>query len=199
MVVMEPEFTTDEETIGSKIKNNFYEFFQFVAIIAGIFIFLRFFVAEPHRVDGNSMLPNFHHGDYIITNKLLTKLGEPQRGEVVILKNPRKPDEAFIKRIIGLPGDRIKIQADQVYINDQLINEPYLLFGLPTPTGAFLSEGEEITVPDGQYFVIGDNRSGSSDSRDWGTVKREALIGQAWLRYWPLTKLTFISINTPSR
>ncbi len=195
---MEPEFSTEEESTGSKIKNNIFELIQFVAVVGAILVVCRFFVAEPHRVTGSSMIPNFYDGDYIITNKLSVKTADPKRGEVIILQNPRDTTKAFIKRIVGLPNERIKILAGQIYINGQLIAEPYLPLGLRTPGEAFLSEGEEITVPEGQYFVIGDNRTGSSDSREWGTVKKELIIGQAWLRYWPIQKFSLIKIDTAS-
>lgn len=190
---MEPAYYgTDEQTAGSKLKGNLIELIEFVAIAAAILIVLRFFVAEPHKVSGKSMIPNFQDGDYIITNKLALKIGQPQRTEVVILENPRNQDQVFIKRIIGMPGERIKIANGQVYINGELLEEPYLPAGLRTPGESFLSEGEEITIPDNHYFVIGDNRTGSSDSREWGTAPRELFIGTALLRYWPVQKFSLI-------
>lgn len=191
-------FTPDEESTGDKIKNNIFELIQFIAVAGAILVILRFFVAEPHRVSGSSMVPNFHDGDYIITNKLPTRFDSFQRGEVVILENPRNNDQVFIKRVIGLPGEKVTIFNGAVYINGQPLLETYLPQGLKTPGGSYLSEGEEIVVPDDQFFVIGDNRSGSSDSREWGPVQKKLLIGQAWLRYWPLNKFTLIQINKSS-
>lgn len=191
-------FTPDEESTGDKIKNNIFELIQFIAVAGAILVILRFFVAEPHRVSGSSMVPNFHDGDYIITNKLPTRFDSFQRGEVVILENPRNNDQVFIKRVIGLPGEKVTIFNGAVYINGQPLLETYLPQGLKTPGGSYLPEGEEIVVPDDQFFVIGDNRSGSSDSREWGPVQKKLLIGQAWLRYWPLNKFTLIQINKSS-
>ena len=145
------------------------------------------------------MVPNFHDGDYIITNKIGTRLGEPQRGEVIILQNPRNNDQDFIKRIIGLPLEKIKISEGKVYINGQPLEEPYLPVELRTSGGAFLANDEEITIPEGQYFVMGDNRGGSSDSREWGPIKKDLIIGQAWLRYWPPQKFTLLQISHASQ
>lgn len=195
---MEPEFIAEEETLTEKVKNNFFELFQFIAVTAAILIIIRFFIAEPHRVSGSSMFPNFHDGDYIITNKLAAHFDDFQRGEVIILENPRDANQVFIKRLIGLPLDKIKISDGIVYVNDQVLDEPYLPLNVNTPSGNYLSEGEEIIVPENQFFVIGDNRGGSSDSRDWGPLKKELVIGQAWLRYWPIQKLMLIPIASAS-
>lgn len=195
-VSMEPE--TGGRSSASKFKDSLIELIEFVAIVAAVLVVLRFFIAEPHRVSGSSMIPNFHDGDYIITNKLAKNFSTLQRGEVIILHNPRNSDQVFIKRAIGLPGEKIRILDGQVYINGNPITEPYLPNNLRTSAGSFLSEGEEITVPNDQYFVIGDNRNGSSDSREWGTVQFDLIIGQAWARYWPTSKIGIIPINKSS-
>lgn len=195
-----PELSTESvaEEQPSKLKESIIELIEFIAIVAAVLVVLRFFVAEPHRVSGNSMIPNFHDGDYIITNKLAKNFSTFQRGEVIILHNPRNKDQVFIKRVVGLPGEKVEVLDGQVYINDQPISEAYLPNQLQTPPGTFLSEGEEIVVPENQYFVMGDNRGGSSDSREWGTVMFELVIGQAWGRYWPIDKFGIISIGKPS-
>ncbi len=195
---MEPQYTIDEPSTGDKIRHNIIELIQFLGIVFAIFIMIRFFIAEPHKVSGSSMVPNFHDGDYIITNKLAVRFESLQRGEVIILKNPRNTDVVFIKRIIGFPGDKIKITDGRFYVNEQVLDEPYLPSGTQTYGGAFLHDGEEILIPDNQYFVSGDNRSGSSDSRDWGPVQKDLIIGQAWLRYWPVNKAELIPVDQPS-
>lgn len=188
----------DEETAGSKFKNSFIELIEFVAILVAIFAIIRFFVAQPHKVSGNSMVPNFHNGDMLITYKLAVTVGEPVRGQVVILQDPLNSKNDFIKRIVGLPNEKIKISDGKVYINGQVLPEPYLPPNTYTQGEAFLTENEEIIIPDGQYFVIGDNRGGSSDSRQWGPAKKELLIGQVIIRYYPLQKFTLLKINNPS-
>ncbi|KKR81445.1 MAG: Signal peptidase I [Candidatus Daviesbacteria bacterium GW2011_GWA1_41_61] len=192
------EFDPEGQSLGDRIKNNLVELIEFIAIIGAILVVVRFFVAEPHKVSGSSMVPNFHDGDYIITNKVATQISQPQRGEVIILKNPRNMDQVFIKRVIGLPGDRVMVSGGKVYINGQPTAELYLPKGTRTYGGASLSEGEELTVPQGRYFIMGDNRGGSSDSREWGTIGKDLVVGQAWLRYWPPQQFTLIQVDKPS-
>ncbi len=188
---MEPNFGK-EETAGDKFKSGFLELIEFIAIVAVIVLGVHYFVAVPHEVSGNSMLPNFHNGEFIITNKLALRFGELKRGEVIVFQSPREENKVFIKRILGLPGEKVKLSGGRFYINGQLLEEPYLPQGLLTIPEAFLSEGEEIVVPDGQYFVAGDNRPASSDSRDFGPIKKEAIIGKALLRYWPVSQAGLI-------
>ncbi|MBI4040207.1 signal peptidase I [Candidatus Daviesbacteria bacterium] len=195
---MEPEVTTDEESVFSKIRSNVIELIEFVAITGAIVVIVHFFIAEPHEVSGSSMVPNFHDQDYLITNKIGTRFSPPQKGEVLILHSPRNPDIILIKRVVGLPRERIKLSGGKVYINGQLDTEPYLDPSLTTAGGSFLPEDEEITIPDGQYFVMGDNRSASSDSREFGTVKLDEIIGQAWFRYWPPDRVRLIQIGQSS-
>jgi signal peptidase I len=190
--------TYEDQSFSSKLKSNIIELIEFIAIMAAILVVIRFFVAEPHKVSGNSMVPNFHDKDFIITNKLATKVGELKRGEVVILTNPRNSDQVFIKRIIGMPGERVKLLNGMVFINGLPLPEPYLPNGLKSPGESFLQEGEEVVIPNGQYFVMGDNRVASSDSREFGPISKELIIGQAFLRYWPLNQLGFISIGVSS-
>ncbi|MCL5783811.1 MAG: signal peptidase I [Patescibacteria group bacterium] len=195
----EPEVEQEEgSSFWAKFRDNVIELIEFIAIIGAVLIVIRFFVAEPHKVSGRSMVPNFQDGDYLITNKIGLRLADPQRGEVIILQNPRNTDQVFIKRVIGLPGERIQVENGKVYINDALLSEPYLPVGTPTQGGAFLNEGETITIPAGQYFVMGDNRTGSSDSREWGLVGRNLIIGQALLRYWPPQQFKLIQIDQSS-
>lgn len=194
---MDPDYTNyqpEESSLFSKLTSGIIELIEFLAVVLAILLILRFFIAEPHKVSGHSMVPNFQDGDYLITNKLATR-SAPQREEVIILKNPNNLDQVFIKRIIGLPGEQIKIQNGNVYINGRMIAEPYLPSGLKTEGETYLTNGEEITIPGGQFFVMGDNRHNSSDSREWGPVKQELVVGQAWLRYWPPQSFGLIKIG----
>jgi len=138
------------------------------------------------------MYPTFHDKEYILTDKISYRFGEPQRGDVIIFKAPRNEEYEYIKRIIGLPGERVRISQGKVFINDQFLNESYLPPEYQTASGAFLRENQTITIPENNYFVLGDNRSHSSDSRDWGLVPRENIIGKAWFRYWPPEKIGLI-------
>lgn len=176
--------------------NQILELIIWVAVALAIAITSRAYVIEPHKVSGHSMVPNFQDGDFLMTNIITLRLSDPQRGEVVILYNPRNHNQQFIKRIIGLPNEKVALQNGEVFVNNKKLNEPYLPNGLKTPGGAYLTDGDEVSIPSEQYFVMGDNRPGSSDSREWGPVKRELLIGQAWLRLWPLYKMQVIGVGT---
>lgn len=194
-----PEYQIEEPGVGTKIKDSLVELIQFIAIVASILMIIRVFVAEPHKVSGSSSVPNFNDGDYIITNKLAIRFSTLVRGEDIIIKNPRNPEkDVFIKRIIGLPGETLKILDGKVYINGGLLNEPYLTPDVRTPGEGFLKDGDEITMPLDNYFVMGDNRSNSSDSRDFGLINKNLIVGQAFFRYWPLNKMMFIKIGEKS-
>ncbi|MFA5933071.1 MAG: signal peptidase I [Microgenomates group bacterium] len=192
-----PDYQLEEPGLGTRFKDSLVELIQFVAIVASILMIIRVFIAEPHKVSGKSMVPNFQDGDYIITNKLATRSSAYQRGEIIILKNPQNPEkEVFIKRVIGLPGETLKLSDGKVYINETLLNEPYLPQDLETHGEGFLKDGDEITMPADNYFVMGDNRKNSSDSRQFGLIPKSEIIGQAFLRYWPVDKMVIIPIGT---
>ena len=131
------------------------------------------------RVIGDSMTPNFHQGQYLVVNKLVYRLHPPQRGDVIIFRSPPNPEKEYIKRVIGLPGETVAIRKGRIFVNGQRLKEPYIdqvdrrsSWG-PSPVG------------EDEYFVLGDNRNNSSDSRSWGMLPREKIIGNAWLSYWP--------------
>lgn len=182
----------EEKTPATSIKNHIVDFIQSIVVIGAIFALIYLFVAQPHKVSGNSMVPTFHNGDYIMTDKVTYRVSQPQRGDIIVLKNPRDENQDFIKRIIALPGDSIKIEEDQVFINDLLIQELYLPIGILTRPGNFLQDSESIKVPENQYFVFGDNRNASSDSREWGAITEQEIIGRVIFRYWPPNALGII-------
>jgi signal peptidase I len=129
------------------------------------------------RVDGFSMEPTLHNGEFVIVNKLAYKIGGPNHGDVIVFRYPRDPDQEYIKRIIGLPGDRVRIINGEVYVNNELIEEPYI--------AAAPRYQSEWIVPDKSLFVLGDNRNNSSDSHNWGPVPMDYVIGKALFVYWP--------------
>lgn len=157
-----------------------------------IFVVIYLFLYQPHQVKGASMEPNFHDGEYLLTNKYEYRFADPKRGDVIVFKSPQNPDIDFIKRIIGLPGDRVKLLNNHYFINDTELTEPYIATNLYTYNGSFLREGVEIEVPENKYFVSGDNRPRSSDSREWGFIDRSAIIGKSQLRYWPFNRFGVI-------
>lgn len=142
-------------------------------------------VSARIRVDGYSMEPTLHGGEFVFVNRLAYKFGEPKVGDVVVFHYPRDPEQEYIKRVIGLPGDTVRIERGQVYVNDQLLSEPYIA-AMPTYHGAW-------AVPDGAVFVLGDNRNNSSDSHDWGAVDMQYVIGKALFVYWPFEEWGIIS------
>lgn len=178
--------------ILKKIGSFFLDIIQTVVIALAIFVIVYLFFFQPHQVKGNSMHPNFSNGEYLLTNKITYRFQEPKRGDVVVFTAPRNQEYEYIKRIIGLPGESIKITAGDVFINQERLEENYLPEGLKTNSGSFLKEGQVFSLPEGEYIVMGDNRNHSSDSREWGTVPRENIIGKAWLRYWPLAKFGLV-------
>lgn len=162
----------------------FTELLKFVVIAAVIVLPVRLFVAQPFIVSGASMSPTFENGEYLIVDELTYRLEAPQRGDVVIFRYPRNPSEFFIKRIIGLPGETVTIAGGSVTITQAdgttvALDEPYV---------KNLGNGRDATyeVSDENYFVMGDNRPESSDSRVWGLMPRENLIGRAAVRLLPV-------------
>lgn len=174
-----------QKTFFQNLGGYAVEFIETIVVFGAIFAFVYLFVAQFHKVQGSSMVPTFHTGDYLITEKITYRFRNPKLGDIVVLKNPRDESQDFIKRVIAVPGDTIKISNHQVYLNSQPLKEPYLPPGTPTPAGAFLTEGQTFTAASNQYFVFGDNREHSSDSREWGPVKKEEIIGRAFFRYFP--------------
>lgn len=173
-------------SIGSFIL----EFVQSIVLALSVFVLLYLFVAQPNEVKGSSMYPNFEDKQFLLTDKISYQLGQPQRGDVVVFKAPAgeacAEDECeYIKRVIGLPGDRVMVKEGQVYLNGQLLNQTFLPKEFVTDPGAFCQEGVEKLVPAGQYLVFGDNRPHSRDGREFGPIKKELIVGRAFFKYWP--------------
>ncbi|MBX3000518.1 MAG: signal peptidase I [Caldilineaceae bacterium] len=159
-------------------------------VVLAVVIFLLIRVAvQNYRIEGSSMEPNFHNGEYLLVNKLAYRLGEYQRGDVIVFKYPGDTTKDYIKRVIGLPGDTVEIREGMLYVNDQLITEPYNVMPMH-----YLNEMPRVVEP-GTLYVMGDNRPASSDTRDWGLLDQELVIGQAWLAIYPFD--TFGLVNHP--
>lgn len=171
-----------------------FDFLQSIVVILAIMVMVYLFIMSPQEISGASMEPNFHNGEYILTNKIEYKLHEPQRGDVVIFKSPRNPDIDYIKRVIALPGEQVRVSRDTIYINDKPLLESYIPSTTNTYGGSFLTENQEFVVPKDKYFVLGDNRQHSSDSREFGPVGKEEFIGKALLRYWPFSEFGLITL-----
>lgn len=169
-----------------KVYSVLIDLFETIVIAGGIFVVIYAFLFRPFQVNGQSMYPNFHDGEYVLTNLISLRVEPLKRGDVIVFHAPPSPDKDFIKRIIGLPGDTVMVKNGDVYVNNQKLDESaYLSSSVKTYGGAFLADGKTFTVPANNYFVLGDNREFSSDSREWGLVPREKIIGKSLLIYWP--------------
>lgn len=167
----------------------FMDILEVIVLAVGIFLIVYLLILRPHKIKGQSMDPNFPDAEYLLTEKVSYYRENPQRGDVIVFKPPISEDE-FIKRIIGLPGDTVMVLNGRVFVNDTELKEDYIK--IDTNASAFLSEGKKYTVPEGNYFVMGDNRPHSSDSRSWGPITKKVITGKAWLIYYPFKLAGFV-------
>jgi signal peptidase I len=156
-------------------------------IFVALFLLVYAFVLQPRKVSGLSMYPNFTDGEYIFSEKVTYRFDSPKRGDVIIFTTPIESRDDLIARIVGLPGEYISIKKNHVYINNKILDEPYIGKDIPTRTGIFLNE-TNVLIPENSYAVLGDNREHSSDSRFYGFVKRNSIKGRFWFTYWSLSK-----------
>ncbi len=171
-----------------------WEIIKIVVAALLIVIPIRYFIFQPFFVKGQSMEPNFENGDYLIIDEISYRFQEPLRGEVVVFKYPQDPSQRYIKRIIGLPGETIIIEDGKVTIlnwqGSQVLDESgYLSSSIQTPGKV------QITLAENEYFVLGDNRSVSADSRSWGPLPEEKIIGRVIFRAWPF--IAFAKFKAP--
>jgi signal peptidase I len=153
-------------------------------ISLAISAFIIVFLYQPVKVEGTSMMPSLEDQERIFVNKFVYRLEPIERGDVVVFRYPRDPSKSYIKRVVGVAGDRIRIEAGQVYVNDQPLTEDYV------PSAYIdMRSYPEIVVPTNSYFVLGDHRSMSNDSRDFGPVNQSFIYGKAVFGYWPMDKL----------
>lgn len=183
-----------EPFLAKAFKRTFramYDVVETFVIAGAVVIFVYLFVASPHEVIGISMEDNFINGEYLLADKITYHLNTPQRGDVIIFKHSDTTD--YIKRVIGLPGDTVELRDGSVYINDTRLDEStYLADGTYTDPGSYLREGQQITVSNGKFFVMGDNRNHSSDSRTFGPIDESQIKGRAVFIYWPFSKLSLV-------
>lgn len=154
-----------------------------------IYLVIRTFLFENYRVVGSSMETTLHNDEFLVVNKLAYRLHPPQRGDIIVFREVGSGDRKLIKRLIGLSGETVEIANGQVFVDGQALDEPYI-----SVSGRYNSE--PTTVPEGEVFVLGDNRNNSSDSHMWGTLPRENIVGKAWLRYWPPSQWGLIPHET---
>lgn len=166
---------------------------QTLILAAAAFVIVYMFLFRPFEVSGESMYPNLQDSEYLITNVIGQRLGDPKLGDIIVFEAPNEPDKDFIKRVIGTAGDTVGLLDGSVILNGEKLDESaYLASDVNTYGGAFLVEGDEVEVPEGYFFVLGDNRSYSSDSREWGFVPKENIVGASVFIYWPVNNAGFI-------
>lgn len=192
----------DQKPVHPKASQDFWRFGAELirtAIIVSVLAYgIRAFLIQPFVVEGSSMAPRFQTNDFLIVDKLSYRLHTPSRGDIIVFKYPYDLQTNYVKRIIGLPGETVKIEDGKVEVinknnpNGFILTEPYLSVGnttqiLPTSTQ------NEYTVPEGKYFVLGDNRHASSDSREWGFLPKEDVIGRVFVQAFPFNRASWVS------
>lgn len=173
------------------------EFIQSIVLALAVFVLFYLFVAQPNEVKGSSMYPTFKDKEYLLTEKISYELGDPKRGDVVIFKAPASEpcsaDECeYIKRVIGIPGDKVMVKEGDVYVNGEMLDQSFLPEKVYTSEGEYMEEGVEKEIPENQYLCFGDNRPNSRDGREFGPIERSLIIGKAFFRYWPLNVVGLI-------
>ncbi len=188
-----PDPEMNNQTVGAFL----WDLARVVLIAFVVMVGFRYFIAEPFIVSGSSMVPNFQNKEYLVVNKVGNYFGEYERGDVIVFRYPKDNRQFFIKRIVALPGEKVKIEDGKVKI-----------FNQQNPNGAFLQESylpsqdmtfgqtDLVTLGTDEFYVMGDNRLASSDSRVWGILPRHDIIGEAWLRVFPLN--SFGTLNFPN-
>ena len=177
-----------------KILAILWDFFESVVVALVIFLFCYIFLFQPHKVQGYSMYPTLDDGQYLLTDKLSYRFRDPSLGDIIVFNAPDNPKYDYIKRIIAGPGDRVKLIDGHFYINGYILDESeYLAEDVITIGEYFLREGGETIVPFDYYFVAGDNRMHSSDSRQFGPIAKDKIVGRAWFGYWPVDKIGLIN------
>lgn len=185
------EFENQNDT-KNEVLAFIWETIKVVVISLAIILPIRYYLVQPFFVKGASMEPNFEDGDYILVDELSYRFREAERGEVIIFRFPQEPSQFFIKRVIGLPDETVQIKDNKVTIFNKkdpkgvVLEESYLSSDQQT-TG-----NVTVKLDDNEYFVLGDNRLQSSDSRRWGAVNKELIMGRAFLRPWPFTRASTI-------
>ena len=168
----------------SRVKAGFGVWIRDLIISLAISAFIIVFLYQPVKVEGTSMMPSLEDQERIFVNKFVYRLEPIERGDIVVFRYPRDPSKSYIKRVIGTAGDRIRIDGGQVYVNGEPLDEDYV-----PPAYADTRSYPETIVPPNSYFVLGDHRSMSNDSRDFGPVNQTYIYGKAVFGYWPMDKL----------
>ena len=187
----------ENKDLETKEKKGFFaevlEFLKIIILAAAIVLPIRYFIAQPFIVRGASMEPTYENSEYLLIDEVTYYFRAPERGEVVVFRYPQNPSQFFIKRIIALPGETIEINDGKIQVakggqkEEIILDEPYLSRDVKTIGDTTL------TLNENEYFVLGDNRQASSDSRFWGPLLKKFLVGRAFFRAWPITKFGVVT------
>ncbi|MBP9802292.1 signal peptidase I [Patescibacteria group bacterium] len=187
------KFSSENENIilasAKKFGRFVFDILKVVLISLAIILPVRMFLIQPFYVEGASMEPNFHDKEYLIIDEISYRFQEPQRGEVIVFRNPNNTRQYYIKRVIGLPGEKVEIKSGKVFINEQVLEEDYI-------SDLSASNFSELSLADDEYFVLGDNRPVSQDSRYFKALNKDNIIGRVWFRGWPVNKIS--TFNLPN-
>jgi signal peptidase I len=179
------------ENLVKAVGAFFLDIIETIVIAMSIFLIIYLFISSPHQVNGQSMVPNFQSGEYVLSDKVSYRVGNPKRGDVIVFHAPEAANCPkgtgcdFIKRVIGLPGETITVHDNHIYVNNQPVDEPYIPKEFEILPGA-ATKGIAITLGPSEFFVCGDNRPYSSDSRSWGPIQKSDIVGRVIFRYWPV-------------
>jgi signal peptidase I len=184
-----------------KLGEFFLDIIETLVIGLSIFLVVYLFAMQPHQVNGQSMVPNFQSGEYVLTDKVSFKLRDPQRGEVIVFHAPESANCPkgtgcdFIKRVLAVPGETVAVTNNAIIVNGTPLPEYYIPDDFETVAGEFM-RGRTITLGPNEYFAVGDNRPYSSDSRAWGPITKDDIVGRAFFRYWPVPVVGQIKATT---
>jgi signal peptidase I len=186
-------FGTPPKSFGKRALSFIWEMAKIALISLVIILPIRYFLVKPFYVKGASMEPNFYDNEYLIIDEITYRFSDPQRGDIVVFKYPKDPRQFFIKRVIGLPGETVKISDGIVHVTTidgevNVLNEEYLPGDIETrlPVSGY----GQLDLGEDEYYLLGDNRDQSLDSRVFGSIRRDYIIGRTWIRGWPFTRLT---------
>ena len=185
--------TPVERTLVSKVLEFVGELIHVVIISLAIIVPIRYFLIQPFYVKGASMEPNFYDHEYLIIDEISYRFDGPERDDIVVFRYPNDPRQFFIKRIIALPGERIKVSGGQITLYDADHPEGRMLDESPYLGQVFTSGEKDISLSGDEYFLMGDNRAASLDSRIFGPVPRSFIVGRVWFRGWPPEKMHFFN------
>lgn len=185
-------------TVGKSIGHFFWELVKAFLIAMAIIVPIRYFLVQPFFVRGASMEPTFDDGEYLIVDQLSYRFRQPERGEVIVFHYPEQPSQFFIKRIVGLPQERIVIEDGEVRIFNNEYSQGVVLDESEYLSTDIRTGGNvDVRLGDEEYFVLGDNRSASSDSRSWGNLDRAEIVGRTWIRAFPLDRVMLFESDEP--